>query len=346
MNFAAPLSLLAARPLRLTELADALGASKQLCLQSLKPIEQAGYIERQPDPDDKRARLVTLTSSGEELIQHAFEEMQAIQDDYEARIGAARVRALNDCLRTAAHAIDVPGEGLRSGRGLPLPARLSPLSRTLQERLMTLTARQGHNLQYSFGQVLGAVDINGTAIATLAQLNAVTTQAISRIAGELESLGYIERSTSGNDRRSRHIFFTPRGLELIRDSVTSVQQLGDELSTTLGKKGLLEMEALARQLYEALDLERGLLQSFAPGPDSRLFNGDATMAPSPPSPQTLLLFLAQQIAPELLDRSGDTVSLPSPLSCSADRLGALDRKLTAEQQRTLNQLLSRLAEAE
>ena len=354
MNFAAPLSLLASRPLRLTELAEALGASKQLCLQSLKPIEQAGYIRREPDPQDKRARLVTLTDSGQKLIQHAFEEMQAIQDDYETRIGADRVRALGDCLRAAAQAMQVPGEGLRRGRGLPVPTRLSPLSRSLQERLMALTASQGHNLQYSFGQVLSAIDINGTPVAALAQLNGVTTQAISRIAGELETLGYIERSTSGRDRRARHIFFTPRGLELIRDSVSSVQRLGAELSETIGKKGLVEMEALARQLYEALALESGLLKSFAPPAGSTLFrdtqfrdtqfNGStAASAPARPSPQALLLYLAGQISPDLLTDHNGQPALKPPVTCTANELGAIDQRLTSSQRRELAQLLSLLS---
>ncbi len=344
MNFAAPLSLLAARPLRLTELADALGASKQLCLQSLKPIEQAGYIRREPDPQDKRARLVTLTESGQQLIQHAFEEMQAIQDDYEARIGAERVKALGECLRGAAQAMQVPGEGLRRDRGLPVPARLSPLSRNLQERLMTLTASQGHNLQYSFAQVLSAIDLNGTPVAALAQLNGVTTQAISRIAGELENQGYIERSTSGSDRRARHIFFTPRGLELIRDSVSSVQRLGAELSEHLGKKGLLEMEALARQLYEALALESGLLKPFAPAADCRLFNGDATTAAPPrPSTQAVLLFLAGQIDADLLQQTNGLLTLRENPSCPERDISALENTLSRGQQDQLRQLLSRLS---
>lgn len=348
MSFSAPLSLLAAKPLRLTELADILGISKQLCLQSLKPIEQAGYIERRADSADKRAKLVVLTPTGEQLIADALEEMRAIHQHYDSLIGSARVNSLAESFSAASRALSIPGghysaDSTYAGSALPLSARITPLARTLQERLMHITASQGHRLQFSFVQVLGSIDLAGTPVAALAQLNGVTTQAISRIAGELESLGYIRRASNSHDRRSRQLYFTPRGLELIRDSVASVQTLADELIAALGKKSFLQLESLSRALYDALELEQGMLQDYRPELVEQMLK-DLPAPESTADTTALLLHLASLLDPKLtLTRSGETQL--SALAQQAKPAAEVDRfrgQLSLAEQSTLKQLLHKL----
>ncbi|WP_372810788.1 MarR family transcriptional regulator [Litorivivens sp.] len=342
MSFSAPLSLLGSRPLRLTELADALGMSKQLCLQSLKPVEKAGYIERRDDPKDKRAKLVALTTDGEQLIQHALEEMQATHKYYETLIGSKAVRGLSGHLRDASKALQVPGEGIRAGNGLPVSARLTPLSRILQERLMAITASLGHNLQFSFGQVLGAIDLGGTAVAELARLNAVTTQAISRIAGELESLGYISRAMANNDRRSRHLRFTAKGLVLIRDSVQSVQTLAEELSATMGEQHFAELEQQLQQLYAALELETGILKPFNAQAAAELFSDTPAEFTRATDKTAALLYLASQMG--MTRTTAGTVELltSAPAVRSLQQLRDIESRLDDRQKRQLQTLLAAL----
>lgn len=344
MSFSAPLSLLSGRPLRLTELADTLGISKQLCLQSLKPIEQAGYIERRADSADKRAKLVALTATGEQLIAHALEEMQAIHRHYEGLIGSARIATLSETCRAASRALNVPGEHFHGSHNLPVSARITPLARTLQDRLMQITAAQGHPLQFSFGQVLSSIDLGGTPVAALAQLNGVTTQAISRIAGELESLGYIRRASNSHDRRSRQLYFTPRGLELIRDSVISVQTLADELIAALGKKPFLQLEALSRALYDALGLEQGMLQDYQAELAEQML-GELPARKKSGDNTALLLYLASMIDQSLIQaRKGEITLAPSALSARPEAtVSASGAQLSPAELATLTQLLQKLA---
>ncbi len=346
MSFSAPLSLLGARPLRLTELADALGMSKQLCLQSLKPLEKAGYIERRDDPKDKRAKLVVLTPVGDSLIQHALEEMQAIQEHYQTLIGETAVQSLGRHLKEASAALQVPGEGIRANNGLPVSARLTPLSRILQERLMAITASLGHNLQFSFGQVLSAIDLDGTPVAELARLNAVTTQAISRIAGELENLGYISRTLADNDRRSRQLRFTSKGLGLIRDSVQSVQTLADELSAAMGENSFAKLEEQLQRLYYGLELESGLLKPFnARAVESLFSSGPADYARSADR-IAALLYLADQLG--LTRRTADSIELLSSAQSprSAQQLQDIHDRLNRDQQHNLASLVAALIKAQ
>jgi DNA-binding MarR family transcriptional regulator len=61
-------------------LADAIGADKTRIIPTLDELQEHGYIERIPDPDDRRARLLAITESGRSIkdavqvaIQHGEE---------------------------------------------------------------------------------------------------------------------------------------------------------------------------------------------------------------------------------------------------------------------------------
>lgn len=48
-------------------LAEAIGADKTRIIPTLDDLQQRGYIERIPDPDDRRARLLEITESGRSI---------------------------------------------------------------------------------------------------------------------------------------------------------------------------------------------------------------------------------------------------------------------------------------
>jgi DNA-binding MarR family transcriptional regulator len=48
-------------------LAEAIGADKTRIIPTLDELQAQGFIERRPDPDDRRARLLALTSAGREV---------------------------------------------------------------------------------------------------------------------------------------------------------------------------------------------------------------------------------------------------------------------------------------
>lgn len=58
-------------PIRLCELADRESVTAPTMSRIVAGLEDAGYIERQVDPDDARARLFSATPAGIELITNA-----------------------------------------------------------------------------------------------------------------------------------------------------------------------------------------------------------------------------------------------------------------------------------
>lgn len=64
---------------RLTELASRARMTHQSMGELVASLEQRGYLERCPDPTDRRARLVGLTPRGREVMQFAMAELTAIE---------------------------------------------------------------------------------------------------------------------------------------------------------------------------------------------------------------------------------------------------------------------------
>src|ERR1700727_2540963 len=67
-----------------TALAEAVGADKTRIIGTLDELQEAGYIERRPDPDDRRVRLLEITPAGRAVknavksdIQHGEERLLA-----------------------------------------------------------------------------------------------------------------------------------------------------------------------------------------------------------------------------------------------------------------------------
>jgi len=59
---------LAEGPMSLSGLAEAVGVDAPYATLIVDSLEQRGLVERQPDPADRRRKLVTLTAAGNEAI--------------------------------------------------------------------------------------------------------------------------------------------------------------------------------------------------------------------------------------------------------------------------------------
>lgn len=83
---------------RLVELAAAAQLSKQTVGSIVDQLERAGYVERIPDPSDARARLVTVTARGRELVELSLPVVREIEASWERHLGRTRTRELRRAL--------------------------------------------------------------------------------------------------------------------------------------------------------------------------------------------------------------------------------------------------------
>src|SRR3954453_7267586 len=88
--------------MRLTELAHLAGMTKQSVGELVDDLVDHGYVERIPDPEDRRAKLICLTERGTEAQRVATGLLADIEKRWAKRFGAARVKELRKLLEEAA----------------------------------------------------------------------------------------------------------------------------------------------------------------------------------------------------------------------------------------------------
>ncbi|RSM71471.1 MarR family transcriptional regulator [Kibdelosporangium aridum] len=72
---------------RATDLARLSGQHKQVIGTLVDELERLGYVQRHPDPADRRAKLVCPTDRGLEQMKAADKIMSALQDRHARRLG-------------------------------------------------------------------------------------------------------------------------------------------------------------------------------------------------------------------------------------------------------------------
>lgn len=83
---------------RLTELAELSGYTKQAVGEVATDLERLGYVERVPDPFDRRAKLIRLTERGLEAQSAALRVFADIERRWRERYGEDRLTTLRETL--------------------------------------------------------------------------------------------------------------------------------------------------------------------------------------------------------------------------------------------------------
>ena len=88
--------------MRLTELATKAGLTKQSVGEIVDDLTALGYIERYPDPTDKRAKLIRLTAKGLDAQRIGFASFDKLEKEWAEAFGADRISAVRSLLEEIA----------------------------------------------------------------------------------------------------------------------------------------------------------------------------------------------------------------------------------------------------
>lgn len=103
--------------MRLTELARLAGMTKQSVGELVDDLVDLGYVERIPDPEDRRAKLICLTDRGVEAQRVGFGLLGDIEGRWAERFGEARMKQLRKLLVEAVNeGAPAPAPELRERR--------------------------------------------------------------------------------------------------------------------------------------------------------------------------------------------------------------------------------------
>ena len=92
---------LAEGPMSLSGLAEAVGVDAPYATLIVDSLEERGLVERQPDPADRRRKIVTLTPAGNEAIEKLLRIEREPPPGF-ARLSSAELETLESLMRRIA----------------------------------------------------------------------------------------------------------------------------------------------------------------------------------------------------------------------------------------------------
>ncbi len=83
---------------RVSDLAAQAQVTKATAGFIVDQLERSGLVTRALDPADGRARLVTITATGQDAVRLAADEVEAVEKEWAAHLGAGGMRHLRQAL--------------------------------------------------------------------------------------------------------------------------------------------------------------------------------------------------------------------------------------------------------
>lgn len=88
------------------QLAAATGRDKTRLIGNLDQLERLGLVTREPDPADRRNRMVSLTAEGRQVLDRCRAEIRRMEDELLGPVPAADRAALERALAALAGSLD------------------------------------------------------------------------------------------------------------------------------------------------------------------------------------------------------------------------------------------------
>lgn len=96
------ISVVPAEGVSVTALAERVSMTKQGCGQFVTQLIDSGHLRTEPDPSDRRLRLVFRTEAGEALVKRTTEFMAGIEESWAAEVGPRRYATFRKVLEELA----------------------------------------------------------------------------------------------------------------------------------------------------------------------------------------------------------------------------------------------------
>lgn len=94
------------------DLARAIGITEASLVTTLHQLESAGYVTRQPDPDDRRTNRLVLTEAGSRIVEGIDQRLVAMRSDLLDGVSDAE-------LATTVEVLERVGQRIVEQRGKP-----------------------------------------------------------------------------------------------------------------------------------------------------------------------------------------------------------------------------------
>ncbi len=102
------------------DLPSELGVTKQAVSLVIDVLVNRGYLERHPDPGDRRRVVLELTGQGQQVVDATVRGVEAVDRELEARVPPEQIQAMRAGLIALT---EIKAADLSTGRGRRRPAR-------------------------------------------------------------------------------------------------------------------------------------------------------------------------------------------------------------------------------
>ena len=220
---------------RLTRLAARAIVPKQSMGEAVVSTERLGLVERRPDAQDGRAKIVSLTPAGFVAIERLAVAVAQVEHAMARRIGAAMLHAMKVRLGEYVAASDLSkisaadqtlDVGLEGWAGIDV-GRMMVLTRRLFVADVLEAVREGGG-DFTDVQLalFRALDLSGTRLTDLAARAGMTKQAMAEIVDKAAAAGLVDRHPDPADGRAKMVRLTAHGhrmLDLIGAGVAKAE---------------------------------------------------------------------------------------------------------------------------
>jgi DNA-binding MarR family transcriptional regulator len=93
---------------RLTEVAARAGITKQSAQRLIDEMVEEGFLQKVPDPEDGRAKIIAYTPRGLQGVMEGLQVLTELERELEGQLGARRMKDLGKSLELLLDALDGP----------------------------------------------------------------------------------------------------------------------------------------------------------------------------------------------------------------------------------------------
>lgn len=226
---------------RPTTLAARTALTKPSVVELVDRGERNGLVERHPDRNDSRAKIVTFTPLG----THALAAIQRAVCDAEGQFASIAGADLTPRIKQAlgAYAAELSPTGASADpqrnaewHGGDIGRVLATAARRFVREVLTIVHDRGHR---DIGEALLALvrnlDLSGNRLTELAARAHMTKQSMRELVDRGENLGLVLRAPDPDDKRAKTIRFTTAGVTMLEDMRSGVEVAEQRLALKLGK---------------------------------------------------------------------------------------------------------------
>ncbi|MDO8861903.1 MarR family transcriptional regulator [Haliea sp. E1-2-M8] len=257
---------------RLTVLAARAGITHRAMAKLVAPVMAMGLIQQRPDPEDARARLISYTPRGIQLLQQSSAIIESIYRVYSRAIGAEALQALELRLYEFLTALDIEitlsgqqalhsvrPEKPRSNRKTYVSHNIGRYLQLLGDdyhrRCARIVEAAGHTgVRIDHLAVVSHLSLSGMTLSQLSESAGITLQATGKQVASLQRLGYITVAVDSRDKRVRRVAFSAQGHAFIAALLAAFASIEADYSSVVGRRKLQYLQTSLAHAASALGL--------------------------------------------------------------------------------------------